>query len=181
MKKIQITIGGAGYEIVQTEFTDDEIDKLDDWISINDSDYENAFIYELEEIFEDRSAWYECDELGHYYGASLSGKIYLEDDDGDWELEIGDVEHDITEINKSSISGTTVCCISWEKGTILSGEFELEDNEKFDESKLKLEVKEIMTPESIYEVVTGFSYNGKEIIDEGPGDTSGKGFDVEID
>jgi len=38
-----------------------------------------------------------------------------------------------------------------------------------------------MTPDSIYEVVTGFSYDGKEIMDDGPGDTTGKGFDVEID
>ena len=181
MKKIEITIGGAGYEIVQSEFSDEEIEKLDSWIKENDSDYEEAFIYELEEIFEDRSAWYDCDEFGHYYGASLSGKIYLEDKDGDWQLDISDVEHNVSEVNNTSGSGTTVCCVAWEKGTILSGEFELEDDEEFDETKLKLEVKEIMTPQSIYEVITGFSYNGKEIIDDGPGDTSGKGFDVEID
>ena len=149
----------------------------------NDSDYESVFLYEMEEIFEDRGPWYECNDLGHYYGASLSGKIYLEDDEGDWELEIGDVEHDMEEINytPTNESGTTICCISWEKGTILDGEFEIGDDEKFDEDKLVLEVKEIMSPTSIYEVVTGFSYDGKEIINDGPGDTTGKGFDVEID
>ena len=47
--------------------------------------------------------------------------------------------------------------------------------------QLVLHVKEIMSPTSIYEIVTGFSYNGKEIMDEGPGDTTGKGFEVEID
>ena len=78
-------------------------------------------------------------------------------------------------------SGTTICCISWEKGTILEGEFEIGDDEEFDEKKLMLEVKEIMSPSSIYEVITGFSYNGKEISNEGPGDTTGKGLEVEID
>jgi|TARA_R100000664_G_scaffold34043_2_gene53625 hypothetical protein len=181
MKKIKISIGGAGYEIVQSEFSEKEIDLLDDWCKENDDDREGAFIYSLDEIFEDRSDWWECDDLGHHYGASLSGKIYLEDNDGDWQLEITDVEHEVDEINNLSTTGTTVCCVSWEKGSILNGEFEIGDDEKFDESKLKLEVKEIMTPDSIYEVVTGFSYDGKEIMDDGPGDTTGKGFDVEID
>lgn len=182
MKNIGITIGGAGYEIVQSEFTDDELDKLDDWCEENNETREGAFIYNLEDIFEDKGPWYDCDGLGHYYGASLSGKIYLEDKDKEWELEITDVEHDTEEVNNTiSVTGTTVCCVSWEKGTILEGEFELEDEEEFDETKLKLEVKEIMTPNSLYEVITGFSYDGKEIPNDGPSDTSGKGFDVEID
>ena len=182
MKKIKITIGGAGYEIVQSKFTDEELDRLDEWCEENDESREGAFIHDLEEIFEDKGPWYDCDDLGHHYGASLSGKIYLEDEDNEWELEISDVEHDCEEVNNGlTTTGTTVCCVSWEKGTILDGEFELEDNEKFDETKLRLEVKEILTPDSIYEVVTGFSYDGKEILNDGPGDTSGKGFDVEID
>lgn len=183
MRTIKITVGGAGYEMVQTRFSNEEMEKLDDWVEKNESDYENAFLYELEEIFEERSAWYECDDLGHYYGASLGGKIYLEDNEEEWELEISDVEHDMEEINytPTNETGTTICCVSWEKGTILNGEFEIGDDEKFDENKLVLHVKEIMSPTSIYEIVTGFSYNGKEIMDEGPGDTTGKGFEVEID
>ena len=55
------------------------------------------------------------------------------------------------------------------------------DDEKFDETKLRLEVKELLTPDSMYEIITGFSYDGKEIINDGPGDTTGKGFDVEVD
>ena len=144
MKTIKIRVGGAGYEIVQSRFTNEEMGKLEKWIEKNGGDYETAFLYELENIFEERSAWFECNDLGHYYGASLSGKIYLEDEDDDWELEIG-------------------------------------DDEEFDEKKLMLEVKEIMSPSSIYEVITGFSYNGKEISNEGPGDTTGKGLEVEID
>ena len=188
MKKIKITIGGAGYEIVHSQFNEKEIEILDKWVEENDSDFETAFIYELEEIFEHRSAWYDCDDLGHHYGASLTGKIYITVGEGETksykeiELEISDVEHDVDEVNNtSSITGTTVCCISWEKGTILSGEFEIVDDEKFDETKLRLEVKELLTPNSMYEIVTGFSYNGKEIINDGPGDTTGKGFDVEVD
>ena len=187
-KKIKISIGGAGYEIVQSQFTDTEIEALDKWIEENDSDFESVFLYELEEIFEDRSAWYECDDLGHHYGASLTGKIYVTVGEGETkshreiELEISDVDHDVDEVNNTaSITGTTVCCVSWEKGTILDGEFELEDDEKFDETKLRLEVKELLTPDSMYEIVTGFSYDGKEIINDGPGDTTGKGFDVEVD
>lgn len=183
MKTIKIRVGGAGYEIVQSRFTNEEMGKLEKWIDKNGGDYETVFLYELENIFEERNAWFECNDLGHYYGASLSGKIYLEDEDDVWELEISDVEHNMEEINYTPTdeSGTTICCISWEKGTILEGEFEIGDDEEFDEKKLILEVKEIMSPSSIYEVITGFSYNGKEISNEGPGDTTGKGLEVEID
>jgi len=181
MNKIKITIGGAGYEIVQSTFKDDELTQLETWCQENEESMEGAFLFELEEILDGRGPWYECDDLGHYYGASLSSRIYLEDNEGEWELDVSDVEHDVAEVNETSPSGTTICCVSWEKGTILDGEFELEDGEKFDEKKLKLEVKDLMTPSSIYEIITGFSYDGKEILNDGPGDTTGKGFDVEID
>ena len=111
MNKIKITIGGAGYEIVQSTFKDDELTQLETWCQENEESMEGAFLFELEEILDGRGPWYECDDLGHYYGASLSSRIYLEDNEGEWELDVSDVEHDVAEVNETGLSRTPLASL----------------------------------------------------------------------
>ena len=182
-KEVEISLCGGGYEIVQSQFSDDEIKLIKEWANKKGEDMVSAFLYGIGEILEDRTDWFECDELGHFYGGDLGCKIYLTHPDGEMEtFYIEDAEIDSKEeIYAMTVTGTTVSCVSCEKGTIKLGTVELEDNEKFDIKKLKLIVSEVMCPDSYYELVTDWSYDNKTIDDEGPADTTGKGFEVEID
>jgi len=182
MKKIEIIIGGTGHEITRSNFTSDEVKKLDEYCKENDTDRESALSGELDEIFEDRYMWYECDDLGHFVGGNLGCKLYVSVDDDEYEFETKDVEIEEKSIDYPDLEdGTMVSFVTSEKGTMDKCEFELGDDEEFDIKKLKLEVSKIETPNSYYDIITGWSYDGKSLEGEGVSDTTGKAFDVEIE
>ena len=182
MKNIEITIGGPGHEITRSKFTNDEMDKIKDYCIKNDYDIESVLTNDLEDIFEDRGQWYDCDDLGHFMGGNLSCTLYVTVDDEEYEFETKDTRIWRKPIDYPDLEdGTMVSFITWEKGTMDKCELELGDDEEFDIKKLKLEVSQIETPNSYYDIITGWSYNGKLLEGEGVSDTTGKAFDVEID
>ena len=118
MKKIEITIGGPGHEITLSKFTSEELKKLDVYCEKNNTDRELALTGDLDEIFEDRGDWYECDDLGHFMGGNLGCKIYVTVDDDEYEFETKDAK-----INEKPAGGyeefkdgMVVTFITWEKG-----------------------------------------------------------------
>ena len=183
MKKIKILVGGTGHEITRSKFTEEELDKVEEYCKENDEDIESVLTNDLEEVLEDRGMWYDCDDLGHFMGGNLSCKIYVSSKDGEYEFETEDVE--IEYITKDEWpdfeGGTMISFITWEKGTMDKCELELEDDEEFDIKKLKLFVRKLETPNSYFELIQELRYNNEPLNGDGFSDTTGKAFDVEID
>ena len=182
MKKIEIIVGGSGHEITRSKFTCEELDKIKKYCEENDTDMDSVLTNDLEEIFEDRGQWYDCDDLGHFMGGNLSCALYVTVDDDEYEFETGDAEIEIISKDYPEFSGgTMVSFITWEKGTLDTCDFEIGDDEEFDIKKLKLVVNQIETTDSVYDLIQELSYGGEPLNGDGFSDTTGKAFDVEID
>lgn len=188
MKKIEIIVGGSGHEITRSKFTCEELNKIKDYCIKNDYDMESVLTNDLEDIFEDRGQWYDCDDLGHFMGGNLSCKIYITVGEGETksyreiEFETGDVEIETISKDYPKLDdGIMVSFITWEKGQMYSCEFEIGDDEEFDIKKLKLVVNQIETTDSVFDLIQELRYDGEPLNGDGFGDTTGKAFDVEID
>ena len=173
MKKVEIILGGSGHEITRSKFTDDELNKVKSYCKENDEDIESVLTNNLEDVLEDRGMWYDCDDLGHFMGGNLGCKIYVTINDDEFEFETGDATVELS-------GGTMVSFVTWEKGTMDSCDFEINDDEDFDIKKLKLKALQIETPENIYEIISELTYDGEPLNGDGFGDTTGKAFDIEI-
>ncbi len=182
MKKVEIILGGSGHEITRSKFTDDELNKVKSYCKENDEDIESVLTNNLEDVLEDRGMWYDCDDLGHFMGGNLGCKIYVTINDDEFEFETGDATVELS--NEHSwpkfSGGTMVSFVTWEKGTMDSCDFEINDDEDFDIKKLKLKALQIETPENIYEIISELTYDGEPLNGDGFGDTTGKAFDIEI-
>ena len=190
MKTIEIIVGGTGHEITRSKFTCEELNKIKDYCIKNDYDIESVLTNDLEDIFEDRGDWYDCDDLGHFMGGNLSCKIYvtvistknmiIEEEEFEFETSDSQIEARSKDYPEFS-GGTMVSFITWEKGQMYSCEFEIGDDEEFDIKKLKLVVNQIETTDSVFDLIQELSYDGEPLNGDGFGDTTGKAFDVEID
>jgi hypothetical protein len=182
VKKVEIILGGSGHEITRSKFTDDELNKVKSYCKENDEDIESVLTNNLEDVLEDRGMWYDCDDLGHFMGGNLGCKIYVTINDDEFEFETGDATIELS--NEHSwpkfSGGTMVSFVTWEKGTMDSCDFEINDDEDFDIKKLKLKALQIETPENIYEIISELTYDGEPLNGDGFGDTTGKAFDIEI-
>tara|TARA_B100000700_G_scaffold330976_1_gene460497 strand:+ start:1576 stop:2127 length:552 start_codon:yes stop_codon:yes gene_type:complete len=182
VKKVEIILGGSGHEITRSKFTDDELNKVKSYCKENDEDIESVLTNNLEDVLEDRGMWYDCDDLGHFMGGNLGCKIYVTINDDEFEFETGDATVELS--NEHSwpkfSGGTMVSFVTWEKGTMDSCDFEINDDEDFDIKKLKLKALQIETPENIYEIISELTYDGEPLNGDGFGDTTGKAFDIEI-
>jgi hypothetical protein len=191
MKKIEIIIGGSGHEITRSKFTTEELNKVKEYCEKNDEDIESILTNDLDEVLEDRGSWYDCDDLGHFMGGNLSCKIYvtvismkdvaIHEEEYEFETRDAEIEYNREYSWPEFEDGKMVSFVTWEKGTMDSCEFELNDSEEFDIKKLKLKVFEIETPSNVYEIINEVSYNGEPLNGDGFGDTNGKAFDVEIE
>ena len=182
IKEIEIYISGYGYEITQSEFSDEELTKLYEYCKENNKELDDVLFNDLSDILEDRYDWYECDDITHCYGLDdNSYTIYLNGEGYDHEeVDMDEVKFEnkeagiITETNKAAIT-----FVSIEKGTMKQGFITLEDEEEFDPTQLTLTSTEIFTPDDFYSIITGLKYKDEEI-NEDFGDTTGKGFEYKI-
>ena len=181
-KSVEITVGGSGHEITRSKFTCEELNKIKDYCIKNDYDMESVLTNDLEDIFEGRGQWYDCDDLGHFMGGNLSCKLYVTVDDEEYEFETKDAQIETRSRDYPEFSGgTMVSFITWEKGTLDTCEFEIGDDKEFDIKKLKLVVNQIETTDSVFDLIQELSYDGEPLNGDGFSDTTGKAFDVEID
>ena len=182
MKKVTIEVGGSGHEITRSKFTEEELTKVKEYCKENDEDIDSVLTNDLEEVLEDRGMWYDCDDLGHFMGGNLSCTLYVTVGDDEYEFETGDATIEMVSKDYPELDGgIMVSFITWEKGTLDSCDFEIEDDEEFDIKKLKLIVNQIETPNSIYETIQELKYNNEPLNGDGFSDTTGKAFEVEID
>ena len=182
MKQVEIIVGGNGHEITRSKFTCEELKKIREYCEENDTDMDSVLTNDLEEIFEDRGQWYDCDDLGHFMGGNLSCAIYVTVDDEEYEFETGDAKIEIVSKDYPELGDDMmVSFITWEKGTLDTCEFEIGDDEEFDIKKLKLIVNQIETTDSVFDIIQELWYDGEPLNGDGFSDTSGKAFDVEID
>ena len=131
-KKVEIIVGGSGHEITRSKFTCEELNKIKDYCIKNDYDMESVLTNDLEDIFEDRGQWYDCDDLGHFMGGNLSCTIYMsplemakQSHIGKYEYETKDAQIETRSKDYPEFSGgTMVSFITWEKGTLDTCEFE---------------------------------------------------------
>jgi len=181
-KKVEITIGGMGHEIARSKFTCEEIEKIKKHCEETDSDMEAVFTNGLDEVLEDRGDWYECDDLGHFMGGNLSCIIYITIDGKESQFKTDETTIELKSRDYPTFDdGVVISFVTWEKGTVESGDFEINENEEFDIKKLKLLVNQIETTDSIYDLIQELRYDGEPINGDGFSDTTGKAFDVEID
>ena len=181
-KKIEIIVGGSGHEITRSKFSCEELGKIKKYCEENDTDMDSVLTNDLDEIFEDRGQWYDCDDLGHFMGGNLSCTIYVTVDDEESEFETADAKIEIVSKDYPELGDDMmVSFITWEKGTLDTCEFEIGDDEEFDIKKLKLVVNQIETTDSVFDLIQELSYDGEPLNGDGFSDTSGKAFDVEID
>ena len=181
-KTITIEVGGSGHEITRSKFTCEELGKIKKYCEENDTDMESVLTNDLEEIFEYRGQWYDCDDLGHFMGGNLSCTLYVTVDDDEYEFETSDAEIEIVSKDCPELGDDMmVSFITWEKGTLDTCEFEIANDEEFDIKKLKLLVNQIETTDSVYDLIQELRYDGEPLNGDGFSDTTGKAFDVEID
>jgi hypothetical protein len=181
MKKIKILVGGTGHEITRSKFTEEELDKVEEYCKENDTDRDAVLTNDLEEVLKDRGQWYDCDDLGHFMGGNLNCKLYVTVGDDEYEFETSDTNVKIESEDYPDLGeDLMVSFITWEKGTLDECEFEIADDEDFDIKKLQLVVSQIETPDTIYEIIKQLVYDGKVLDGDGFSDTDGKSFEVEV-
>ena len=144
---ISIQVVGYGQELVQGTFTDEEIDILEKEMENRDEPIGVIMSYDLNSILPDKLDWYECDDITHVYGASAFN-CHVKIVDGDreimldnvWDLEdephLGSVESE--EFDSFDANSNIITSISYEKGWIMYGGWNLEDDEELDLKKLHI-------------------------------------------
>ena len=181
---ISIQVVGYGQELVQGTFTDEEIDILEKEMENRDEPIGVIMSYDLNSILPDKFDWYECDDITHVYGASAFN-CHVKIVDGDreimldnvWDLEdephLGNVESE--EFDSFDPNSNIITSISYEKGWIMYGGWNLEDDEELDLKKLHIKIKDILFKNYEESLITDIIYDGKEIMWDS--DTTGKSFD----
>jgi len=183
MRKIIIRIVGYGQEIVQGTFTDEEIEILEK--KVEEEDHSLGYIIsDIVDILPDSYDWYDRDDELHLYGASVDASTLLIMDgskeikiENIWELEDEPYNGEIDSEEVCNFNGETniITTISSEKGWIMDGGIEIEDDKEFDISKLKVYIKDIIFDGYENSLITTILYNGEEIFCDP--DTSGKSFE----
>lgn len=187
-RKIEIVVTGYGEELVQGVFTDEEVEILEDEMEKRDETLGEIMSYDVNSILPEKFDWYECDDITHIYGASThNSSIKIVDGDtvitldNVWDLEdepylgvVTSEEFDSHDPNKNIITS-----ISYEKGWIMYGGWELEDDEELDLKKLEIKIKDILFMNYEESLITDIIYNGEEIMWDS--DTTGKSFDSFLD
>jgi hypothetical protein len=183
MRKIIIRIVGYGQEIVQGTFTDEEIEILEK--KVEEEDHSLGYIIsDIVDILPDSYDWYDRDDELHVYGASVDASTLLIMDgskeikiENIWELEDEPYNGEIDSEEVCNFNGETniITTISSEKGWIMDGGIEIEDDKEFDTSKLKVYIKDIIFDGYENSLITTIFYNGEEIFCDP--DTSGKSFE----
>ena len=185
---ISIQVIGYGEELVQGTFTDKEIEILEDEMEKRDETLGTIMSYDVNSILPEKFDWYECDDITHIYGASVhNSNIKIVDGDTEitlgsvWDLEdepyLGIVTSD--EFDSHDPVNNIITSISYEKGWIMYGGWELEDDEELDLKKLEIKIKDILFMNYEESLITDIIYNGKEIMWDS--DTTGKSFDSFLD
>lgn len=181
-KEIKIRVIGYGQEIVQGKFSDDEIEILEKNMEDSDETLEH-FILDINEILPDSYDWYERDDFLHSYGANVeSASLYLIDGDDEtkidnvWDLEDEPYNGKVVSEEFYHYDGTEniITSISSEKGWIMSGIINLEDNEEFKTSNLRVGIEDIIFNNYENSLMTSIYYKDEEIYCDA--DTSGKSF-----
>jgi hypothetical protein len=181
---ISIQVIGYGEELVQGTFTDKEIEILENEMEKRDETLGTIMSYDVNSILPEKFDWYECDDITHIYGASVySSNIKIVDGDKEivldnvWDLEdephLGVVVSE--EFDSYDPDNNIITSISYEKGWIMYGGWELEDDEELDIKKLKIKIKDILFKNFEESLITDIIYDGKEIMWDS--DTTGKSFD----
>lgn len=183
MKKIEIRVIGYGQEIVQGVFTDEEVSILESKTEELDEDL-GSVIFNIMEHLPESSDWYERDELTHTYGAFVNEST-LEIIDGDKEITIDNVwdledkpysgKITIEEVIVYDGSKNVITTTSNEKGWIMHGIIEIEDDKEFDISKLEIKIVDIFFNNYENSLINKIIYDGKEIYTDP--DTTGKSFE----
>ena len=171
-KYLTIEINGYGQELVQGSFSDEEIVLIEDHISKNNQSLEELMFEDINSIFSERNDWNDCDDISHIYGANVDDSSIIinrfkEDEisfESVWEIEEAGGAIETDEINPFDGTKNIITSYIDQDGTILSGKLELEGDDSFDLSKLKIVVKDLSssTPHD-NEIITSISYDNKEI------------------
>ena len=184
-KEVIISINGYGQELVQGTWTDSELKKLTNGIDETDEMEFGSRLFDLTEILPDSYDWYERDDLCHHYGELITDCTLLieQSDKEDIQLDINEDEGiDIEYTEECNYTGkdNVITIISTEKGNMFEGIIDLDENEEFDITKLRINVTGLIFNNYENELITGVYYNNIELDNSG-GDTSGKGMYAYLD
>ncbi len=179
-KEVIITINGYGQELVQGTWTDSEIKKLTAGIDDTDENELATQLWNLSEIIPDSYDWYDRDNLCHHYGGLADECMVTIEQEGGKEVEYTDIWSVGAAIEYSeeyNYTGTdnVITCISSEKGILFDGIIELEADEEFDVTKLRINTIGVVFNTYENELIKSVYYNNIEISNDNC-DTSGKGF-----
>jgi len=186
-KNIGIRVVGYGQELVQGTFTDEEVEILEN--KMEEDDRSLGYItFDLTEVLPESYDWYDRDDELHVYGASVENSTLIITDgdkviefDNVWELEDDphNGEVDSEEISNFNGEFNMITSISYEKGWIMDGSIEIEDDKEFDISKLRVDIKDIMFDDYENSLITAIYYEDEEIYCDP--DTRGKSFESYLD
>ena len=186
-KKIGIRVVGYGQELVQGTFTDEEVEILENKMEEEDQSL-GYLTMDITEVLPDSYDWYDRDDELHVYGASVENST-LTITDGDkvteidniWELEDEPYNGEVDSEEICNFNGefNMVTSISYEKGWIMDGSIEIEDDKEFDISQLRVEIKDIMFDDYENSLITAIYYADEEIYCDA--DTTGKSFESYLD
>jgi len=177
MNKYTISISGYGGELTIGTVNEKEKEIIQKGL---DSDLDLHEILQHDTIGSD---WYDFDDVFHRWSASGNFRITIYENENEiLELTAEDlydkfsniIEYSCTDIDNSK---DLILCISHEKGHFFEGEFEAE---KFDISKLKIEMEEEIGVDDCYyygDMINSIYYDDEEIQDMG-GSTDGKSFEI---
>ena len=186
-KNIGIRVVGYGQELVQGTFTDEEVEILEN--KMEEDDRSLGYItFDLVDVLPDSYDWYDRDDELHVYGASVENSTLIITDgdkviefDNVWELEDDPYNGEVDSEEICNFNGefNMITSISYEKGWIMDGSIEIEDDKEFDISKLRVDIKDIMFDDYENSLITAIYYEDEEIYCDP--DTRGKSFESYLD
>ena len=163
MKNIKITFKVCSCEIVTTKLMVEEYHKLQNYYINNKV---NNLSDEVDEGLGRECEWYDCDDLGHYYGTMLDQSSAIS-------VVIDKNKETIYPVRK--FKNNNVCDIQNSNETLTLSfisisdfknqtiEFKLNDDISFDIDKINFDVSKVITTNDVHELITSFYYGGKEL------------------
>jgi hypothetical protein len=178
MKNVKIEISGYGGEHTIGKLTTEQAHY---WLDKDEDELETHVCgFDDEEHDHPIDDWSSVDDVDHTYGCIITNQIYIRfgDDPGRtfpdtndfYKEEINSIQYENMELDTPHL-----ICFSEDKGEIISGEFEVDDNEVFNIVDFMLITKNILG--DIF--VVGIKYKG-EVIEITIGDGINKGFSASI-
>lgn len=187
--EIKIYINGPGFEIATGKFSRNDIKNIQEYCNKNNVPIQDFLRniywenYDHTETLDNDGDW-ACDNISYNYGPDFyQSQVFVDYNENrhkELNMEviqcINDKEENIKQLDEES----QITFVSKERGALKTGVINLDKDQIWDETKLKIHTKTVLVDGQKYCIIYSLSYDGIEIEDEGPDGTQSTGFEYHI-